>query len=178
MYGAALSWLEIYRKFPLSDTIFNQQILLTVKTIGDEFKIDFTKDSKIEKIDNRTVRISDKHHSVNIQVNYKKKGSNTDYDNGRTYDLTTEKLGNDFILRKVGTFRHDIALPVMHYHVQYSLLNLAFSIIMGVRIGRSESDSFAVRPVLDAEDFRLLSQDAKTLDLIEETEKAYRTQYR
>ena len=49
---------------------------------------------------------------------------------------------------------------------------------MGVRIGRSESDSFAVRPVLDAEDFRLLSQDAKTLDLIEETEKAYRTQYR
>jgi hypothetical protein len=37
-----------------------------VKTIGDEFKIDFTKDSKIEKIDNRTVRISDKHHSVNI----------------------------------------------------------------------------------------------------------------
>jgi hypothetical protein len=71
--AAALSWLEIYRKFPLSDTIFNQQILLTVKTIGDEFKIDFTKNSKIEKIDNRTVRISDKHHSVNIQVNYKKK---------------------------------------------------------------------------------------------------------
>jgi hypothetical protein len=73
--AAALSWLKIYRKFPLIDTIFNQQILLTVKTIGDEFKIDFTKDSKIEKIDNRTVRISDKHHSVNIQVNYKKKAA-------------------------------------------------------------------------------------------------------
>ena len=86
-------------------------------------------------------------------------------------------MGNDFILRKVGTFRHDIALPVMHYRVQYCLLNLAFSIIMGVRIGRSVSDFFAVRPVLDAEDFSLLSHDAKTLDLIEETEKAYRIRH-
>jgi hypothetical protein len=149
----------------------------TVKTIADEFEIDFSEDSKIEKIDNRTVRISDKKHSVTIRVNYKKKAARLISDDGRTYGLTTERSGNDFILKKVGKFREDIALPVMRYNILYNLLNLAFSILMGVRIGGSENDFLTSRPVLDTDDFRILSRDPKVIDLIEETDKAYRIRY-
>ena len=119
-----------------------EQDMEIIRIIGNEFEVDFSEDSNIEKYNNnRSIRISDNNHCIIIQVNHKKNTATLTVNEGRTYELAVEKLGNELSLSKIGKFSRDIALPVMHYRVWHSLLNLAFSILMARKMGGPADDS-------------------------------------
>lgn len=62
----------------------------------------------------------------------------------------------------------------MDSRTQYNLLNLAFSIIIRI----TEGDFIEAIPLLDEEDFKIISQDPKAMHLLEETDKTFRERYK
>ena len=60
----------------------------------------------------------------------------------------------------------------------YNLLNLAFSILMGISMERSEADFVEARTAIDTDDFKLLSQDPKALHLLEESHRVFIARYK
>jgi hypothetical protein len=150
----------------------------TIRIIAHEFGIDFSVDSKIENPNDSVIRISDKNHSTMIRINSKKLTAKLTSDDGASHMLALEKLGDEWIVNKSGTFIQEIVLPVTSYRIQHSILNLAFSIIMGVRMEGSEDDFIEARAAIDMDDFKLLLRDPKALQLLDETHKIFLERYK
>jgi hypothetical protein len=147
--------------------------------LANEFEIDFSEDSKIEKYNHsRTIKISDQDHWIRIQVNRKKNSATLTVHDGRTFDLTTEKLNDELVVNKIGTFEHDIASSVMRDRVRNSLLNLAFSILISVKMGEQEGELVEDSTAIDKEDLRILARDTKAMRLIHETHKLFTERYK
>lgn len=150
-----------------------------MRTIGNEFEVDLSEDSKIEKYHNNTmIKISDKHHRIIIKINCKSNLATLTVHDGRTYDLFAERSDNDLLISKIGEFREDIALPVMQDMIRHNLLNLAFSMIMAREMGGPVEDSLEVRMAVNAEDFKILAQDQKVAHLVEETYELFIERYK
>jgi len=174
-----------FRPFPIDlfrwSEVPGEYDIQTVRKMANEFEVDFSEESKIEKYnDERTIKISDKNHCVIIQLNQKMNSATLTVHDGRTCELIVEQVEDDdeLIVKKKGTFRQDVALSVMGDRVQSNLLNLAFSILMAVKIGGTEADFVEARVPIDTKDFEILTQDAKAMDLIEETHKLFTERYR
>lgn len=149
-----------------------------VRIIAVEFGIDFSGESIIEKYNDNKIRISDKKHSIIIKTSNKKRSATLTDDNGTSHELAIEELGDELILNKVGTFRADIALPTISYRMRYNLLTLAFSILMGVRMGGSENDFVEARIGIDKEDFNIILRDRKATHLLDETHDLFAERYK
>jgi hypothetical protein len=151
----------------------------TVRMLANEFEIDFSEDSKIEKHNHsRSIKISDQDHWIRIQVNRNKNSATLTVHDGRTFDLTTEKLNDELVVNKIGTFEHDIASSVMRDRVRNSLLNLAFSILISVKMGEQEGELVEDSTAIDKEDLRILARDTKAMRLIHETHKLFTERYK
>jgi hypothetical protein len=72
----------------------------------------------------------------------------------------------------IGTYLES-ALEKLAYQTEYNILNLAFSIIMGI------TEREPILPLeLDKYDFKILSYDSKFTHLLEQSEKVFQERYR
>src|SRR5919198_12726 len=144
-----------------------------IKLIEHEVGIKFSGQPRIEKDkDNKTIKISNKSNSVIIRLDDKKDKAILTTDDGKSYDLPVEQSKNKLIINKpIGTML-EAYIEKFRHHIAYSILILAFSIIVGTSeaplVGASE---------LDIDDVKMLSQDPKTANLLEKTYNIFRDRY-
>jgi hypothetical protein len=145
--------------------------------ISDEFNINLLGGSRIKKINDKEIKISDQRNLIIIRLEDKYEATLI-VNHKKVYTLGLEKSGDRLVVNKIATFGEDIALPLLNHHAKQNLLNLATSITMGTMVGRTRDEFIEFTAELDTEDLGILSKDQKVMNTLKEACKAHLNGYK